>query len=98
MLYDDDKKKKKDKEGEKVTKNEADSKGIVVGGTRKRKTIVAALGNTDAFQNHLDRKGERIWERKYKDERDYQGFNKDMANRNNKLAEKGISKRFGYRF
>jgi hypothetical protein len=94
MMFDDEKKKKKDK----VTKHEANASGVTVGSTRKRKSLVAAIGNTEAFQNHVDRKDERIWKRKYKEERDYAGYNKEMAERNNRLADKGIKARHGYRF
>jgi hypothetical protein len=95
MMYDDDEKKKKK---DKVTKHEANASGITFGSTRKRKSLVAAIGNTDAFQSHINRKDKRIWKRKYKDERDYSGYNKEMAERNNRLAEKGINARHGYRF
>lgn len=94
MLYDDDKKKKKGGSGTVVTESQASANRS--NHKAKRKTILSAIGNTDAFQKHLDRKGERIYERKY-DNEDYKGYNVDVDKRNKKLMDRGIDSRYKYK-
>ena len=87
MNEDDEKKKKRaERKASKVTYEN----GVNYNATKKRKTLIAAIGNTDAFQKHLDRKDERIWNREYKDDKNYRGYNDDMKTRNENLVQNGI--------
>lgn len=98
-MFDDDEKKKKKKD--KISKNESGKKIVynnVETNTRKRKSLLAAIGNTDAFQKHIDRKDERIWDRRYAEKREYESYNKEMNDRNKRLAEKGINARHSMKY
>lgn len=91
-MYDDDKKKKKDKSSDSSVKGNE----LTVGSVKKKRGLISAIGNTDAFQKHLEKKGERILEKKH--DGNVESYNVDVSKRNNKLAQKGITSSYRYNF
>ena len=99
MLMDDDKKKKKKKEkvSAPTTTETATENSVSVASAKKRRTLVAAIGNTEMYRKHLQRKGDRIFDKKYSATDDYKGYNKEAAEKNSDLREKGIVNSYPYK-